>query len=89
MYNSSRQGLPGFLFDMETTYQRGAAYVTVYPPSTLRSAPVTYLEASDRRKVTGPMRSSGTPILPCGMSDVHFALRSGLSSMIFCVLPAR
>lgn len=47
---------------------------------------MTYSEASDRRKVTGPIRSLGAPILPCGISEVHFSLRSGLSSRIFCVL---
>jgi len=33
--------------------------VTVYPPSTRRSAAVTYDDASESKKVTAPMRSSG------------------------------
>src|SRR5690348_7694781 len=49
-------------------------HVTVYPPSTLRSAPVTYVDASESRKVTGPMRSSGEPMRPCGIRDVHCRL---------------
>jgi hypothetical protein len=61
-------------------------HVTVYPPSTRMSAPVTYRDASESRKVTGPIKSFGWPILPCGMSDIHFAFRSGFSSRIFCVL---
>lgn len=44
------------------------------------------MAASDSRKATGPMRSSGEPILPWGMREVHFCLRSGLSSRIFLVL---
>lgn len=32
------------------------------------------------------MRSSGWPILPWGMSEVHCFLRAGLSSRIFWVL---
>ncbi len=39
-------------------------HVTVYPPSTLRSAPVTYADASDSKKVTGPIRSTGAPMRP-------------------------
>jgi len=60
--------------------------VRVYPPSTLRSAPVMYLEASLSRKVTAPMRSSGVPILPTGIREVHLRSSSGFSSRILRVL---
>lgn len=59
--------------------------VQVYPPSTLKSAPVTYLLASLSKNVTGPIKSSGFPICPCGINEVHFSLRSGFSSNIFFV----
>ena len=62
------------------------AYVTVYPPSTRSSAPVMYWLASLARKTAAPIRSSGRPILPMGMSEVHWRLSSGLSSRIFLVL---
>lgn len=58
----------------------------MYPPSTRSSAPVTYLLASLSKKVTGPMRSSGTPILPWGIREVQWRLRSGFSSRILRVL---
>ena len=60
--------------------------VQVYAPSTRRSAPFTYRLASLDRNVTAPMRSSGRPILPTGMRDVHCFWSSGLSSRIFLVL---
>lgn len=71
---------------LSTSNRTSAFHVTVYPPSTLRSAPVTYVDASESRKVTGPMRSSGDPMRPWGMREVHCRLRSGLSSRIFWVL---
>ena len=67
-------------------HQQQPVHVTVYPPSTLRSAPVTYADASDSKKVTGPIRSAGAPMRPWGMSEVHWRLRAGLSSRIFWVL---
>lgn len=45
-----------------------------------------YLDASLRRKVTAPIRSSGVPIFPTGIREVHLSLRSGLSSRILRVL---
>lgn len=48
---------------------------------------VTYELASLDKKVTAPMRSSGRPILPTGIREVHCFWRSGLSSRIFLVLP--
>src|ERR1700761_2956756 len=61
-------------------------YVIVYPPSTRRSAPVTYTLASLAKYVTAPIRSSGLPIWPTGINAVHFRFRSGFSSKIFLVL---
>ena len=45
-----------------------------------------YLEASLSRKVTGPIRSSGVPILPVGMREIHLSRNSGFSSKILRVL---
>ena len=47
-----------------------------------------YLDASLRRKVTAPIRSSGTPILPVGISEIHLSRSSGFSSRILRVLVA-
>ena len=60
--------------------------VLVYPPSILRSAPVVYAAASESRYTTAPIRSSGDPILPWGISDVQCRWSSGLSARIFLVL---
>lgn len=46
-----------------------------------------YLDASLRRKVTAPIRSSGVPIFPVGMREIHLSLNSGFSSKILRVLP--
>lgn len=47
-----------------------------------------YADASESRKVTGPIRFFGLPIFPWGMRDIHLSLSSGYSSVIFCVLVA-
>lgn len=50
---------------------------------------MTYREASLRRKVTAPIRSSGVPILPVGISEIHLSRSSGFSSRILRVLEVR
>lgn len=47
---------------------------------------MTYLDASLSRKVTAPIRSSGVPILPAGMREIHLSLSSGFSFKILRVL---
>lgn len=47
---------------------------------------MTYLEASLSRKVTAPIRSSGVPILPAGMREIHWSRSLGFSSRILRVL---
>src|SRR5690349_5981245 len=55
------------------TYQKKSFFITplaghiaVQPPSAIRFCPVMYRAASERRKATGPLISSGVPILFIG-----------------------
>jgi len=44
-----------------------ALYPAVYPPSTQIMAPVKKSEAFEDRKITIPIKSSGSPNLPIGI----------------------
>ena len=54
-----------------------------FPPSIGRIAPVTKLEASDARKIAGPLISSGFPSRPIGMPPLNVSSNSGVLAIRF------
>src|SRR5581483_9726340 len=58
--NRQSPSLPPFAFIL---------HLAVHPPSTIKIAPVTYDDASEARKTTGPTSSSALPRRPSGVSS--------------------
>lgn len=73
--------VPGSGHDHTLAFDRGVSHAAspranVIPPSTTNVAPVIHPASSDRKNVTAPAMSEGTPRRPSGYDDPSSASRS-------------